>query len=356
MCVADKKTGEEVAIKCISKLGLRSNTELRFILNEAHILTHLSYNGGPAACERGDHPYAGIAQMKVGVSQAASRVGCGFSISPSEHTRQSAISPLSRRMEGDTVVGEVVRDTVGDTVEGEAVGDTVVGSACGFVWVFCVQWRVPAKGASVCGRHTRRLREGLAWKERHLASLRMRKWVGHEAGDGTHAGNHRGRGRSVHRGRALSRRRAAQSHNQTGRLQRGSLPRPPPPAHSATPFFVCFLFSFLTRCALHQVQGLRQRSGHAQREAAGAFRQVLQAVAYLHAHNVVHADLKPENFLLEEAPSEGVTPRLKLIGAATPACMRTEHTSACVRGWAWWEYMRMRITHHCARAGEQTSG
>jgi serine/threonine protein kinase len=119
---------------------------------------------------------------------------------------------------------------------------------------------------------------------------------------------------------------------------------------------LCFLFSFLTRCALHQVQGLRQRSGHAQREAAGAFRQVLQAVAYLHAHNVVHADLKPENFLLEEAPSEGVTPRLKLIGAATPACMRTEHTSACVRGWAWWEYMRMRITHHCARAGEQTSG
>mmetsp|Transcript_13750 Transcript_13750/g.26161 ORF Transcript_13750/g.26161 Transcript_13750/m.26161 type:complete len:622 (-) Transcript_13750:75-1940(-) len=54
---------------------------------------------------------------------------------------------------------------------------------------------------------------------------------------------------------------------------------------------------------------LAQRRQYAEADAAGTARQMLLAVAYLHAHSVVHRDLKLENFLYE---SQNTT-HLKLI-------------------------------------------
>jgi len=54
---------------------------------------------------------------------------------------------------------------------------------------------------------------------------------------------------------------------------------------------------------------LSSRKRYSEEAAAGTIRQVLLAVAYLHAHQVVHRDLKLENFLYEHEESD----HLKLI-------------------------------------------
>merc|ERR550532_3804609 len=61
---------------------------------------------------------------------------------------------------------------------------------------------------------------------------------------------------------------------------------------------------------------LAERRSFDEDEAANIVHQVLLAVAYLHAHNIVHRDLKLENLLLERND----TTVLKLVdfGLATP--------------------------------------
>jgi len=54
---------------------------------------------------------------------------------------------------------------------------------------------------------------------------------------------------------------------------------------------------------------LSQRRQYTEEDAAGAAKQMLTAVAYIHSHHVVHRDLKLENFLYESKGSE----HLKLI-------------------------------------------
>merc|ERR1719191_2650584 len=55
---------------------------------------------------------------------------------------------------------------------------------------------------------------------------------------------------------------------------------------------------------------LQKRGVYTNNDAADATRQMLRAVGYLHSHNVVHRDLKLENFLYE-SPADSA--QLKLI-------------------------------------------
>merc|ERR1719238_1312310 len=55
---------------------------------------------------------------------------------------------------------------------------------------------------------------------------------------------------------------------------------------------------------------LAQCKTYSEKDAADAARHMLRAVAYLHKHNVVHCDLKLENFLYE---SNDENANLKLI-------------------------------------------
>lgn len=44
---------------------------------------------------------------------------------------------------------------------------------------------------------------------------------------------------------------------------------------------------------------LEMRKAFTEREAAGIFKQLMNAVAFCHGQNIVHRDLKPENILLQ---------------------------------------------------------
>lgn len=62
------------------------------------------------------------------------------------------------------------------------------------------------------------------------------------------------------------------------------------------------------------LQQLRERQTQfTEKEAAETTRQMLLAVNYLHAHSVVHRDLKLENFLYQNVTSSGKSSQLKLI-------------------------------------------
>mmetsp|Transcript_81010 Transcript_81010/g.234893 ORF Transcript_81010/g.234893 Transcript_81010/m.234893 type:complete len:594 (-) Transcript_81010:163-1944(-) len=58
---------------------------------------------------------------------------------------------------------------------------------------------------------------------------------------------------------------------------------------------------------------LQKRGVYTDADAAEATRQMLRAVGYLHAHSIVHRDLKLENFLYENNESQDIPPQLKLI-------------------------------------------
>jgi len=70
-----------------------------------------------------------------------------------------------------------------------------------------------------------------------------------------------------------------------------------------------------------------ERGHYSETEAALAVRQILNALQYLHAHNVVHRDLKPENLLYADSSEDSVL-KLADFGLSkilddTDRCMQT---------------------------------
>ncbi len=54
----------------------------------------------------------------------------------------------------------------------------------------------------------------------------------------------------------------------------------------------------------------KEKKMYTEKECANIFKQILEAVNYLHAHGVCHRDLKPENILFSNVADD---PSLKLI-------------------------------------------
>ncbi len=67
----------------------------------------------------------------------------------------------------------------------------------------------------------------------------------------------------------------------------------------------------------------------AEREAAVLFRQVVSAVAYLHARGVIHRDIKPENVLLARSAAGAPTVKLGDFGWAIVKRAASKRTTIC---------------------------
>ena len=85
-------------------------------------------------------------------------------------------------------------------------------------------------------------------------------------------------------------------------------------------------------------------------EAAHIMYQVLSAVHYCHAHNVVHRDLKPENLLLESPPKLGSSVIVKVIDFGTSCLWKSELHMTQKMGTAYYiapEVLEMNYTNKC---------
>ena len=69
----------------------------------------------------------------------------------------------------------------------------------------------------------------------------------------------------------------------------------PGPAHKSRPYIV---MEFLEGQTLAEVLGALRPLP--EKDAVGIASRVCEALAYLHAHNVIHRDLKPQNIMLCE--------------------------------------------------------
>jgi calcium-dependent protein kinase len=70
-------------------------------------------------------------------------------------------------------------------------------------------------------------------------------------------------------------------------------------------------------------------------EAAELFRQVLEAIAFVHANHAVHADIKPENFMFDQDRlSQEFKPRLVLVDFGScifdPSTLPPSDESSCI--------------------------
>ncbi|CBN80221.1 calcium/calmodulin-dependent protein kinase IV [Ectocarpus siliculosus] len=58
------------------------------------------------------------------------------------------------------------------------------------------------------------------------------------------------------------------------------------------------------------------KGAHSEHDAASLLREVVDAVAYLHGHSIIHFDIKPENILLHDADTDDIDVRLVDFGSA----------------------------------------
>lgn len=67
---------------------------------------------------------------------------------------------------------------------------------------------------------------------------------------------------------------------------------------------------------------IAQQQYFSEKDAANIIKQVLSAISYLHAKNVIHRDLKPENLLLDKE----CMPRVTIIDFGTAGVFTFYHS------------------------------
>ena len=73
---------------------------------------------------------------------------------------------------------------------------------------------------------------------------------------------------------------------------------------------------------------------YSEKQASGLFRQVGEAIAYMHAHGVCHRDLKPENLLLSAPAEDGESDTIKVCDFGLAA--HSESSQDRQGTWAYW--------------------